>query len=147
MTNPDTTTRPSWLDHAIIGVFLSVIASPLLVTTAELWSGETTPRDEQLAATPAPIRDIGSAKHWPGAFKHYFSQRFGLRKPLLRLHGRAKVMGLGVSSNSSVALGRDGWLYLVVVDHLKVGILADSKAKKSRLSDEVHRFVEHELYL
>ncbi len=41
----------------------------------------------------------------------------------------------------------DGWLYLIVVDHLKVGILADSKAKKSRLSDEVHRFVEHELYL
>lgn len=41
----------------------------------------------------------------------------------------------------------DGFTYLVVVDHLKIAILASNKAKKSRLLDEVHRFIEHELYL
>jgi tetratricopeptide (TPR) repeat protein len=41
----------------------------------------------------------------------------------------------------------DGFTYLIVIDRLKVGILTSNKTKKSRLLDEVHKFIEHELYI
>lgn len=41
----------------------------------------------------------------------------------------------------------DGYTYLLLVDRLQIAVLCSNKAKKSRLTDEVHRFVEHELYI
>ncbi|MGE0707099.1 MAG: tetratricopeptide repeat protein [Planctomycetota bacterium] len=41
----------------------------------------------------------------------------------------------------------DGCTYLVVVDRLKIAVLTSNKVKKPRLLDEVHTFIEHELYL
>ena len=41
----------------------------------------------------------------------------------------------------------EGYTYLMVVDRLQVAVLCSSKAKKERIQDEVHRFLEHELYV
>lgn len=41
----------------------------------------------------------------------------------------------------------DGHSYLMLVDRLHIAVLCSSKAKKTRLIEEVHRFVEHELYI
>src|SRR5258708_4980205 len=49
---------------------------------------------------------------FPGDFKYFFSDHFGFRSTLIRWHGLLKVRGLGVTSNPSVVLGKDGWLFL-----------------------------------
>lgn len=41
----------------------------------------------------------------------------------------------------------DGYSYFLVIDRLKIAILCSAKTKKSRLLTEVHKFVEHELYI
>ena len=41
----------------------------------------------------------------------------------------------------------DGFTYLLVVDQLRIAVMCGEKTKKSQLLAEVHRFVEHDLYL
>ena len=41
----------------------------------------------------------------------------------------------------------DGFTYLLVIDQLKIAVLCSNKTKKPNLLAEVHRFVEHDLYL
>lgn len=49
---------------------------------------------------------------FPGQFKYYLSDHFGFRNLLIQLHGQLMVNALGVTSNQSVILGKDGWLFL-----------------------------------
>ncbi len=42
---------------------------------------------------------------------------------------------------------QDGFTYLLVIDRLQIAVLCSSKVKKDRLLQEVHKFVEHELYI
>lgn len=41
----------------------------------------------------------------------------------------------------------DGFVYLLVIDQLKFAVMCGEKTKKNNLLNEVHRFVEHDLYL
>ncbi len=41
----------------------------------------------------------------------------------------------------------DGFVYLLVLDQLKFAVMCGEKTKKNHLLGEVHRFVEHDLYL
>ena len=43
--------------------------------------------------------------------------------------------------------GPDGYTYLLMADRLQIAILCSAKAKKEKMLEEVHRFVEHDLYL
>jgi len=61
------------------------------------------------ATTGARIKAIAQ---FPGQFKYYFFDHFGFRNLLIRLHGMLMVNGLHVTSNQSVLLGKDGWLFL-----------------------------------
>ncbi|MCA8924907.1 MAG: tetratricopeptide repeat protein [Planctomycetes bacterium] len=40
-----------------------------------------------------------------------------------------------------------GFTYLVVADSLQIAVLSNNKVKKEKLRQDVHRFVEHELYI
>jgi len=40
-----------------------------------------------------------------------------------------------------------GFTYLVVADSLQIAVLSSTKVKKEKLRQDVHRFVEHELYI
>jgi alginate O-acetyltransferase complex protein AlgJ len=63
----------------------------------------------QLASTRGKLKALA---RFPGQFKYYLSDHFGFRNLLIELHGRLMVDGLGVTSNPSVILGKDGWLFL-----------------------------------
>jgi tetratricopeptide (TPR) repeat protein len=41
----------------------------------------------------------------------------------------------------------DGFVYLLVIDQLKIAVMCSEKTKKNHLLGQVHRFVEHDLYL
>lgn len=62
-----------------------------------------------LATTRGKI--VALAK-FPGQFKYYLSDHFGFRNLLIQMHGELMVDRLGVTSNQSVILGKDGWLFL-----------------------------------
>lgn len=76
-----------------------MVAEPSLLRMRELHVNTTKQRLKALAK-------------FPGEFKYYFSDHFGFRSLLIRTHGLMMVKGLGVTSNPSVILGKDGWLYL-----------------------------------
>ena len=40
-----------------------------------------------------------------------------------------------------------GFVYLTVVDKLKMAVLCGNEAKKDKLQNEVFKFVEHDLYI
>ena len=76
-----------------------MVAEPSLLRTREL----------HIATTNGKLKALAK---FPGEFKYYFSDHFGFRSLLIRTHGLMMVEGLGVTSNPSVILGKDGWLYL-----------------------------------
>jgi alginate O-acetyltransferase complex protein AlgJ len=76
-----------------------MVAEPSLLRTREL----------HIATTKGKLKALAK---FPGEFKYYFSDHFGFRSLLIRTHGLMMVEGLGVTSNPSVILGKDGWLYL-----------------------------------
>lgn len=55
---------------------------------------------------------LAALAKFPGQFKYYLSDHFGFRNLLIQLHGELMVNGFGVTSNQSVILGKDGWLFL-----------------------------------
>ena len=59
-----------------------------------------------------PREKVKAVAKFPGDFKYYLSDHFGLRNLLIRLHATVMVKGLGVSSSEAVTMGKDGWLYL-----------------------------------
>ena len=64
------------------------------------------------SAAPSMSTRLKALAKFPGEFKYYLSEHFGFRSLLIRTHGTLMVKGLGVTSNSAVILGKDGWLYL-----------------------------------
>jgi hypothetical protein len=44
-------------------------------------------------------------------FRQFFRDRFGFRGLLIKSRSRLLVLGLGVSSNPSVVVGKEGWLF------------------------------------
>jgi len=64
------------------------------------------------AHVSGPVATMKAAAKFPGQFKYYLSDHFGFRNLLIQLHGMLMVEGLGVTSNQSVVLGKDGWLFL-----------------------------------
>src|SRR5581483_11045214 len=66
-------------------------------------------RELHITSTKAKLKALA---RFPGEFKYYFSDHFGFRSLLIRTHGLLMVKGLGVTSNPSVILGKEGWLYL-----------------------------------
>lgn len=43
--------------------------------------------------------------------------------------------------------GKDSYTCLVMADRLQIAVLCSAKAKREKILEEVHRFVEHELYI
>lgn len=97
---------------AIVVMFVVACALPLIVTLSNIAHGQGTVQEERTAATPRMPRSLREFTRLPGTFKWYFEERFGMRKELIRAHGRAKVYGLGMSSSRDVLIGQDGWLFL-----------------------------------
>lgn len=105
--------RGSWLANRILaGIFLVFVVVPLPLTLVRLFATSEAPAASihSKAVAGAPEREAALTSL--GAFRDYVSERFAMRDDLIELHGRLKVEALGVTSNSRVMLGADGWLFL-----------------------------------
>lgn len=72
------------------------------------------PRERRvLASAPSMPDGAKELKAFPGEFEAYYNDNFGLRSSLLHINTMFKVRLFGVSSSPEVAIGKDGWLYLL----------------------------------
>lgn len=111
-------------DALLVALFLAGIIAPLLGLRigSHGWdTGLLADRRQhtlpELLQRGVPELATGRGKvtawtRFPGQFKYYLSDHFGFRNLLIQLHGELMVNGLGVTSNQSVVLGKDGWLFL-----------------------------------
>lgn len=109
----------------LIVLFLSALSAPLIGVKigGHGWDIGSRAENRRLAPLPTLLRlreanltsvraKFKAAAKFPGEFKYYVSDHFGFRSLLIRAHGLLMVKVLGVTSNPSVVLGKDGWLYL-----------------------------------
>lgn len=123
---PDRRARVRRVADAVLAVlFVAALAAPLLGVKLghHGWDIAQRAENRRMSAEPTLLRldelHVDSAKgrvkamaKFPGEFKYYFSDHFGFRSLLIRTHGLLMVKALGVTSNPSVILGKQGWLYL-----------------------------------
>ena len=112
-------------DALLVVLFLTSILTPLAGVRIGHHGWDISARSENRAMIPEPSLLRTGEPHldstrgklkalakFPGEFKYYFSDHFGFRSLLIRTHGLLMVRELGVTSNPSVILGNEGWLYL-----------------------------------
>ncbi|MCC6195183.1 MAG: hypothetical protein IT518_12000, partial [Burkholderiales bacterium] len=94
-------------DRVVATLFAIAIAWPAVALTWT-WSRTLTRFENRPMATwpkPAPSREF------PAQFDKAFSDRFGGRDALVRLHHGGLLALFGVSSLATVMRGNDGWYY------------------------------------
>jgi alginate O-acetyltransferase complex protein AlgJ len=99
-------------DQALIGLFLIMIALPLLGLVFGLDASFVLDENRTLADRPEFKMDRVALKGFPRKIENYFNDQFGFRKRLIYWLAIAKVKGLGVTSSPSVSVGSNGWLFL-----------------------------------
>ena len=98
-------------DSILIVLFLAAISLPLGVQLAGTAGGTQSHEKRKLAALPALPTSFATLWKYPSKFAAYYGDNFGLRAPLIRLHGLAMYRLFGMSPSDKVLTGRDGWLY------------------------------------
>lgn len=98
--------------HVVV-VFL-IFAAPLLLALSPLGGRLGGRLDEKraMAALPALPRTLAEIEAFPRAFEAWFNDHYELRQQMIEWNNLARVKATGVSPNSNVVLGSDGWLFL-----------------------------------
>ena len=91
---------------------IALIAIPGVISVANILSGPDESRDERIARTPDLPVDIESIKRFPGDFRFYIKERYGLKKIFVWLNSKFKASTFGVSPYPEVLIGEDGFLFL-----------------------------------
>lgn len=124
----DTSRHPDAADHGPASALFSPIGSPRaqrvfaiafclllalpLATRLAGWDNQVQ-RLEQREPSPLPPLplDGASLREWPRAFDRWLLDHAGLRNAMVFADSALRVYGLRQSTNESVVLGRDGWLF------------------------------------
>src|SRR4051812_13760277 len=94
-------------DRIVALLFAIAIGWPAF---ALIWTGSRTlTRFENRPMAPWP--PLAATREFAPAFDRAFSDRFGGRDALVRLHHSGLLRLFGVSSLSTVMVGNDGWYY------------------------------------
>jgi alginate O-acetyltransferase complex protein AlgJ len=104
--------RSKLADLAMSGVFVVMIALPLVGMALGLDASFALDENRTLAARPEFKLDRAALKGFPRKIENYFNDQFGFRKRLIYWLAVSKVKGLGVTSSPDVIVGKDGWLFL-----------------------------------
>ena len=103
-------------DRVVAALFALALAVPLLALTFT-WS-RTMTLFEKRAMAPWP--EFTPATSFPPGFERAFSDRFGGRDVLIRLHHASLIQIFGVSALATVMPGRNGWYYWLGEDGLSL---------------------------
>jgi hypothetical protein len=100
----------------LIFLFLAGLGMPLLGTFLSLEPLQSFNEKRRLAAFPNWPRNYSQAATYLPGVLSFYRDHFGFRRSLIHGLALAEVSFFHVSSNSSVILGDDGWLYLRLTD-------------------------------
>ncbi len=108
-------------DSVLITVFIACLSLPIADKLIGLDPAKPRVENRRLADLPTIRLSREALMNLPTAYKRYLEDRFGFRNSLIRWHGVMNAQWMGVSPNSRVLLGKEGWLFLtdegVVDDH------------------------------
>ena len=119
----------------VVGLFVSAVSLPLLLTLLLL---RTLPPDDpkrDLAPFPDAITSLKSLERWPTRFRRWFQDHYVLRRELIRAHGTLMLRGVGVSPSTTVLLGRDGWWF-----YADDGAMEDIVSARPMRADAIERW-------
>jgi hypothetical protein len=97
--------------NLLIAAFLAIIALPLAATLVGIDGGDAAAENRSLAEWPKLEATWPSLAAFPAGATAWFEDHFAFRYPLVRLAGRIRYFGLGVSPAATVVKGREGWLF------------------------------------
>lgn len=125
----------------VVAVFL-IFAAPLLLALSPLAGRLGGKLDEKraMAALPALPRTLAEIEAFPRAFEAWFNDHYELRQQMIQWNNLVRVKATGVSPNSNVVVGSDGWLFLGNHDYTLedlAGNLPFSQAEIDRWSQVV----------
>jgi hypothetical protein len=97
----------------VVAVIL-IFAAPLLLALSPLRGRLGGKLDEKraMAALPALPRTLAELEAFPRAFEAWFNDHYELRQQMIQWNNLVRVKATGVSPNSNVVVGSDGWLFL-----------------------------------
>ena len=104
--------RPRWVDVAVIVLFLTIIATPglgLLIGVDRARISEAEMRT--LAEFPAWSWQRDTMAAWPDKFESYFKDHFAFRNQLIHLQATVLWHGFHTSSSDTVIAGKGDWLF------------------------------------
>lgn len=100
------------MDRVLIAVFGALLLAPLVCQFAGFdLKGGAEDEKRQAAAFPKFALTGGGLRAFPRGFDAWFTDHFGLRRALIRLHSAVVYFGLGSSPVPKVIVGKEGWLY------------------------------------
>ncbi len=114
-------TGTSRLEQCVqVGLFVLFLALPALDSALDL-DPSPPPANESIAERPTAPERLADLKAWRDRFEDYLNNTFGWRSWLVRRFHRLNYRLFRVSENSSVHVGRDGWLFYGDGDRLSAG--------------------------
>ncbi|MGN0481561.1 MAG: hypothetical protein ACI4EV_08320 [Lachnospiraceae bacterium] len=116
-------------------VFLVISLIPLFAFNA----GQKTIGNETKVTKPELVTDKGLNMNYFSDMDSYFSQNFGLRNNLVWAGNSLKAALFGVSGNSSVIVGNEGWLFYesALNDFVGREVLSDVEIEKIAIELEI----------
>lgn len=106
---PATRTRVL-VERVLIGVFIAVIALPLIGRALPLDTAFALAENRQPAPFPAIALKGWMLVSFPRRFERYWNDSFGFRQALIRWHSLGKI-ALGVSPSPKALIGKEGFLF------------------------------------
>jgi alginate O-acetyltransferase complex protein AlgJ len=100
--------KKKFFDLLVIGGFLTVILLPLADRLGHIDSAPAALEKRKLALFPSYE---GNLKTYFASLDSWFSDNFGFRRRLIRLHNKWKLGLFRHSASDDVVLGSDGWLF------------------------------------
>src|SRR5205085_3245177 len=92
-------------------VLLALLAVPMAVQSTQPAAQSSGDEARMLSPAPAWPRSLDQWLALPRGFDRFFADHFGLRRDLVRLHGRVRY-AIDLPSDLRVIIGRDNWLFL-----------------------------------
>ena len=101
--------RPSWLDYALIALFLLALVLPAVLLRPDPEAAAA----EKRSLAPAPVlpRSLDDLVTFPRSFDAWFADHFGFRQALIKAHSRVSFFVLRTSPSPKIILGKNGWLF------------------------------------
>jgi hypothetical protein len=88
-------------------LWFGLLLIPMVLHLTKVDASDATLENRQLAAIPAPIKDLNSALNWTAQMDVYLKDHFGLRQTMVAWNNQIRYFGLGESASPQLTVGKE----------------------------------------